>query len=344
MAAPPAHLTPMKAMSGDLPVPDEGWAYEIKWDGMRIVSHVTASRDVRLESSRGADATIRFPELTEAPADDSAGLPGAVVGGLDLILDGEVVAFTDAGPTGAAPGRASMARTDFGQLQHRMHVSSPAEARRRAAQVPVVYIAFDLLWLGDRSTMELTYVERRRLLDQVIDPTARVQVPGYQAGDGHAVLEAARQWSAEGLMAKRLDSVYRPGQRSPAWRKIKIRCQQEVVVGGWSTGEGNRSGTLGALLVGVQTDAGFAYAGKVGTGFSGADLDRIGKELAKRARSTSPFVTPVPRPVARQAHWVEPTFVVQVAFAHWTSDGVLRHPAYLGDRPDKDPAEVIRET
>jgi bifunctional non-homologous end joining protein LigD len=144
-------------------------------------------------------------------------------------------------------------------------------------------------------------------------------------------------------MAKRVDAAYVPGKRSPAWRKVKVRRRQELVVGGWLPGEGNRSSTFGALLVGYQTPEGLHYAGRVGTGFDAADLARLQVELAARARTTTPFAPPVPAPVARHGRWVEPELVVEVTFGEWTSGDIMRHPSFEGLRFDKSADEVVRE-
>ena len=144
-------------------------------------------------------------------------------------------------------------------------------------------------------------------------------------------------------MAKRLDSPYLPGKRSPAWRKVKARLRQEFVIGGWQPGEGNREGYLGSLLVGVYDDGVLRYCGKVGTGFNSRELDRLGRLLAAREIDASPFDPPPPRIVARVARWVRPELVAEVEFGEWTAEGILRHPSYLGLRDDKAPTDVVRE-
>jgi bifunctional non-homologous end joining protein LigD len=314
----------MKAISGELPVPDDDWAFEIKWDGMRIVAHVEDG-SVRLDNANLVDSTVRFPELT------GAGGIAAAAADATVILDGEVVAF---GPTGVP---------DFGLLQHRMHVVSAVEARRRSNEMPVTYIAFDLLHLAGLDTFDLPYTDRRQLLNEVVQGNQAVQVPAARFSEGEALLAAAKTQGLEGVMAKRLGSRYRPGVRSPEWRKIKARRQQEFVIGGWSPGEGGRTGRIGALLVGVNDDSGLRYAGKVGTGFRERDLSMLGEALAEIEQPSSPFVSAVPAAVGRVARWVAPVLVAEVAFGEWTADGILRHPSYLGLRNDKDPSEVVRE-
>ncbi len=311
---------PMKAVSGTMPDDEDGWAYEIKWDGMRVVAGVDGDV-LRTESTRGLDVSPRFPELDA--------LPGAVQGHR-VVVDGEVVAF--AGD-----------RTDFSRLQQRMHVSHRAEAARRAATTPVVFVVFDLLHLDGMDTTSLAYLDRRRLLTELVEPSPAISVPAHREGDGQSLYDAAKERHLEGLMAKRVASRYEPGKRSPAWRKVKARRRQELVVGGWTPGEGGRSGHLGSLLVGFHGEGGLAFAGAVGTGFNAAELDRVQRLLDPLAVSEPPFATVVPRPVARTARWVRPDLVVEVEFAEWTPEGRLRHPSYLGQRLDADPARVVRE-
>jgi bifunctional non-homologous end joining protein LigD len=167
--------------------------------------------------------------------------------------------------------------------------------------------------------------------------------------DGHALYQAATSLGLEGVMAKRLDSTYEVGRRSTSWRKIKIRHQQELVVGGWTEGSGSRAGHFGALLVGYYEDDTFRYAGRVGTGFDDRELSRLRpllhhlETVADGSPSPDPFDPTPPASHRRRVHWVRPELVVEVAFAEWTNDDRLRHPSYLGQRTDKDPHEVVRE-
>lgn len=313
----------MKATSGPLPTgPD--WIYEIKWDGMRIVADV-APGEVRLWSSNGRDVSATYPELAAL---------GPALAPVECTLDGEVVAFD-------AEGRPS-----FEQLQHRMHVAVVAEARRRAAEVPTEYIVFDLLRLGGQDTSGLPWRDRRSLLEQLSeDMPAGVELAGV-FDDGPSLLDASRRRGLEGVVAKRTGSAYVPGGRTRNWVKVKVRRRQELVIGGWAPGEGRRAHGLGAILVGYHDTPGapeLRYAGRVGSGFTDAGLDRMAAVLAPLAVDECPF-TPVPPALhARDARWVEPRVVVEVEFGEWTTDGRLRHPVHLGERSDVDPAAVIRE-
>jgi bifunctional non-homologous end joining protein LigD len=312
----------MKATSGPLPTGD-GWVYEIKWDGMRVLADV-APAGVQAWSANGREAGTAFPELAAlAPA----------LAPLDALLDGEVVALDAAG------------RPSFERLQGRMHVSSLAESVRRAAATPIAYVVFDLLRLGGHDLTGRPWRERRQLLDQIGDDLP----PGVELArvydDGAELLTVSEQRGLEGVIAKRADSTYVPGGRSRDWVKVKVRRHDELVVGGWSGGAGNREGRLGSLLVGFHHTPGdgvLRYAGRVGSGFSSTELDRMAARLAPVAADTCPF-DPSPPPLHRRgAHWVRPEVVVEIAYGEWTNEGRLRHPVYLGERPDVDAAAVVR--
>jgi bifunctional non-homologous end joining protein LigD len=319
----PRTLVPMKATSGDLPHGD-GWTFEVKWDGMRALCFVTDGQ-VRVQSYNERDVTASWPEL----AGLAAALPVA-----SALLDGELVA-TD------ADGRPS-----FGLLQQRMHVADPAEAARRAAEVPVSYVVFDLLHLDGHDLTGLPLTDRRRLLDQVLEPGPRWRISPLH-DDGAALLEAATEQGLEGVVAKRLDSRYEPGKRTRTWLKVKVRHRQEMVVGGWLPGEGNRTGRIGALLVGyhdVPGDGPLTFAGRVGTGFTDAELQRLGRAFDDLSTDRCPFDPPPPRAeILRGPTWLRPELVAELEFGEWTGDGRLRHPSYLGLRDDKAAEEVTRD-
>ncbi len=312
----------MKATIGPLPEDGSRWAYEVKWDGMRIVAFVAPDGAVVLQSTNLRDVTVSFPEL--------AGL-GAATGGRAAVIDGEVVAFDDQG------------RPSFSKMQHRMHVIAPADVARRAAEVPVVFQAFDLLGFDGHDATALPWTDRRRLLGQVLEPGPHWTVPAVHE-DGAVLLDAMGQLGLEGVVAKRRDSLYEIGRRSRAWVKVKVIREQELVVGGWADGEGRREGTLGALLLGYHDDAGsLRYAGRVGTGFNDAELDRLHALLTPLTRATSPFDPLPPVLHRRRARWAEPVLVAQVRYGEWTPEGLLRHPVYLGQRTDTDASEVTRD-
>jgi bifunctional non-homologous end joining protein LigD len=248
----------------------------------------------------------------------------------EAILDGEIVAWDDAG------------RPSFATLQQRMHVQRPAGAL--VASVPVTYLVFDLLWLDGRSYLDLPYSTRRAALAELgLSGPAWATPPAF-AGDGAAALAASREQGLEGVVAKRADSRYEPGRRSRAWIKVKHERTQEVVVGGWRPGQGRRAGGIGSLLLGVYDEQGrLRYAGHVGTGFTDEQLRMLGERLRRLATGQAPFAEPLPRADAADAHWARPELVGEVAFTEWTDQGRLRHPTWRGLRPDKTPREVTRE-
>lgn len=323
MAPPPqpGHLPPMRAVNGVTVPPGDDWAFEVKWDGMRAVAFATGGGLV-LQSANLIDVTARFPEL--APLGDA-------LAGRSVVLDGELVAFDE------------RRRPSFGRLQGRMHVGSAAEARRRVAVTPVTYLVFDVLHVDGDDLTALPYVDRRDRLAEVVPEGSCWHVPAHHLGDGEALLAAAAAQGLEGLVAKRVWSRYEPGRRSPAWRKVKVRRRQEVVVGGWLPGEGGRAGRIGALVVGVHEAGALRYAGRVGTGFKDRDLTHLQGLLDPLRTEDCPFDPPPPRGAAPRATWVEPRLVADVEFGEWTEAGVLRHPSFVGLRSDKDPADVVRE-
>ena len=275
---------------------------------------------MRAWSSRGLDATASFPELAAL----------ASLAPVEAVLDGEVVALDDEG------------RPSFGRLQHRMHVSSAAEAVRRSAEVPVAYVVFDLLALNGHDLTGRPWHERRRLLDQLAGDLP----PGVDVAtvydDGEGLLEAARARGLEGVVAKRRDAPYLPGGRVRTWVKVKVRLHDEMVVGGWSGGIGNREGRLGSLLFGYHDGPGgppLRGPGRVrlrGPSWPGS------RRLAPLATDTCPFDPPPPPLHRKGAHWVRPEMVVEIEYGEWTAEGRLRHPVYLGERNDKDPQDVVR--
>ncbi|HLG68293.1 MAG TPA: non-homologous end-joining DNA ligase [Acidimicrobiales bacterium] len=316
----PQLVPPMLAVAGSLPE-GEGWGYELKWDGMRAAVYVEGGR-ARVLSRNGLDVTGTYPELQEM---------AAALGTVQAVLDGEIVAFDATG------------RPSFATLQERMHVTGSARVRRVAERVPVSYLAFDVLHLQGHATVDLPYRDRRSLLESLHLEGPRWATPPWHEGPGAAVLRAATDAGLEGVVAKRLDSPYRPGQRSRAWVKVKEGRTQEVVIGGWTAGEGGRGGTIGALLLGIPDGGGLRYVGKVGTGFDEATLRDLSGRLRPLARGRSPFTAPLPAADAARAHWVAPELVGEVRYGELTRDGRLRHPTWRGLRPDKGPGEVVRE-
>lgn len=319
----PSDLEPMLAtLAHGLPAGD-GWAFEVKWDGVRALAFLPPGGPLRFVGRRGTDYTPRYPEL--------AGLAEALGGCGGIVLDGEIVACDEQG------------RPSFGLLQHRMHLTIPSEIRRRQAEIPVQFAMFDACWLNGTSLVDRTWADRRAVLEGLdVGQDKAWQVPRAQVGGGEELLEATRRAGLEGLVAKRVDSVYEPGRRSRSWLKVKNVRTQEMVIGGWVEGDRGRAGQIGALLIGVYDDDGnLQPAGKVGTGFTQAVLADLQRRLRALAVDESPFARPIPE--QRVAHFVRPELVAEVGFGEWTGTGTLRHPRYLGLREDKAAADVRRE-
>jgi bifunctional non-homologous end joining protein LigD len=332
----PRHIEPMKGLAAATIPPNESeYGFEYKWDGVRAIlyadPHAPADRRVLIESRNLLDVTGQYPEL--------GGIAKAI-GRRAAVLDGEIVAVGDD------------SRPSFERLQRRMHVTNRTAIARLVEQVPVTLLLFDVLHLDGRSTRGLAYPQRREILESLGLADPHWQVPPWQAGAGSAMLRVAREQRLEGVMAKRLDSLYEPGRRSGAWLKIKLQRRQEFVIGGFTPGKGQLAGSLGAILVGVydlraeqarrlhkpQT---LHYAGSVGTGFTARSAEEILSTLRALRIDKSPFVEGRVRP---EATWVRPTLLAEVEFTEWTAAGILRHPSFKAVRTDKDPKDVVRET
>ncbi|HYY44688.1 MAG TPA: non-homologous end-joining DNA ligase [Actinomycetota bacterium] len=319
---PPPEPTPMLATAAAEPFDDDGWLFEPKWDGVRTLAVCTDRTG--LLSRTGRDVTGTYPEL--------ARLHERLVA-LDAIVDGEIVTLVDGRPS-------------FERLQSRMNLTSPKDAERAAAGIPVTYVAFDVLYLDGRDVTPLPIEERKALLEGMVVPSARIVVSQHVTGEGTALAEAARAMNLEGIVAKRLGCPYRPGRRVRDWLKIKQVSVADVVVGGWSQGEGSRSSTLGALLVGAYDTEGLHFLGAVGTGFSDQELRRLCPELEARATTECPFVEGPEgiragrfgKPL-RGVRWTAPELVARVEYREVTSQNRLRAPAYKGLRSDKPPED-----
>lgn len=320
----PSGVRPMLATIGEMPG-EAGWSYEVKWDGVRALAYVCRST-VKLESRNLKDFTPRYPELV------GEGAVPAALANHEVLLDGEIVGFDEHG------------RVSFGALQHRMHLTSARDIQHRRATNPVAFMLFDILWIDGEDLTSHPYEARRARLESLQLGGGLWQVPPAvwdDPQDGADLLEASRMQGLEGIVAKRLGSLYEVGKRSRVWRKVKNKQRQELVIGGWLPGEGNRLNTLGAILVGYhQPGLGLHYAGRVGTGFTFKVLRELLDQLKPLAREDSPFADNPRLPGAR---WVEPRLVAEVGFSEWTSTGTLRHPVYFGLRYDKDPDQVVRE-
>lgn len=311
-----------------------GWVFEPKYDGMRVIAEVS-SRQVRLVTRNGKDKSTQFPELVLALREmvRRAGRP--------LLLDGEVVARKRRRRRGEATPEAS----EFQQLQARMHLKEADEIVRLAVESPTTLVIFDLLREGRSSLVAQPWRARRDRLEALFaeagDPDDATLALSDTSARGSVMLARARRAGWEGIIAKRTDARYHPGTRSDAWRKLKLLFRAEFVVGGYTEPRNSRQ-HIGALLLGAYDKRGdFIYVGHTGGGFTRQGLADMYALLEKHARKTSPFAV-VPRTNER-AHWVAPKVVVEVKFAEWTKERLLRQPIFLGTRDDKPARDVTIE-
>nr|WP_272914135.1 ATP-dependent DNA ligase [Arthrobacter sp. H-02-3] len=319
-------FSPMLASAGTAAdLADKDWQVELKWDGVRALV-IGDATTVRLVSRNGNDMSASYPELTDRPLWPEQ----------DFVADGEIIAV---GRTG---------RPDFGLLQGRMKLTKAADVAKAQDSTPVRLMLFDLLFDAGEDLRPLPLSERRLRLERFFRPSgAHIELSGViDAGDAHKIsvrhiLESVAELGLEGVMAKRTDGRY-VGQRSRSWLKLKLERTQEVVVGGWRTGNGERRESVGSLLLGIPDGSKLRYVGRVGSGFSTRELKELRQQLDALPRKTSPF-REVPDADAADAHWVSAKLVGEVSYGDWTGGGKLRHPVWRGWRLDKTPADVVVE-
>jgi bifunctional non-homologous end joining protein LigD len=324
---------PMYATLGHELPRGAGWMFEPKYDGMRVIADVSV-RQVRLLTRNGKDKSTQFPELVLAlrALARRAGRP--------LLLDGEVVARPRRRRRGTAP-----AASEFQRLQARMHLKDPDEIVRLAVEAPTSLVVFDLLRDGRTSLLARPWSERRARLEalfaQAGDPDDATLLPSDTSPRGTTMLARARRAGWEGIIAKRADASYQPGARTEAWLKLKLLFRAEFVVGGYTEPRNSRE-HIGALLLGAYDKTGaFVYVGHTGGGFTRDGLAEMHARLETLERRTPPFAV-APRTNER-AHWVAPKVVVEVKFAEWTRERLLRQPIFLGVRDDKPARDVTIE-
>jgi bifunctional non-homologous end joining protein LigD len=303
---------PMLATLGEHLPRGEGWSFEIKWDGYRIVSRV-AGGEAELRTRRDQDYSERFPNVAKELV-KALKTP-------DCVVDGEVCALDDDG------------RPSFSAMQ------------QGHAGTPIVYYVFDLLELEGEPIIDLPLSERRKRLERLLDRRNRCVKLSEAFDDGPALMKAAEEQRLEGVIAKRLDSRYLPGKRSREWLKLKTRPRQEFLIAGYTRGKGRREKAFGSLVLAVNRDDGLEYVGNVGTGFDETEIEKLLAKLRPLEQTDPPFpsVPKMPRIRKGDVVWVEPKLVAEVEFSEWTHDGHLRAPSYQGLREDKRPEEVRRE-
>ncbi len=313
----------MLAQTGTLPADETGWSFEFKWDGVRALAYVE-ERNLVLRARSNADITSSYPEAAE--------LLG-VLQGRQAILDGEIVAIDERGIP------------SFSLLQQRIHVRDGSRVASLQTRVPVSFLIFDVCFLDGKSLLDRPYRERRATLEGLGIAGEHLAVPPRADPPGKNAVQVSKEIGLEGIIAKRDNSAYAPGKRNGAWVKIKNFRTQEVVVGGYTLGEGRRAKQLGALLLGVYDDGGhLRYVGRVGTGFSDEMLDEMRRALDPITVERSPFEDGLTARERLGARFVEPVIVGEVEFIEWTPTKRLRAPSWRGLRIDKAPSEVRRES
>ncbi|MGH2710872.1 MAG: non-homologous end-joining DNA ligase [Actinomycetota bacterium] len=318
---PPAYV-PMLAEGGHEPFDDPKWRFEPKLDGVRTLAYVRTDK-TRLISRTGNDQTERYPELANL---------ARFVNALQAVIDGEIVAADEAG------------RPSFERLQQRMSLAAPKEIDRARRAIPVTLFAFDLLWYDGRELIHEPLEDRRALLEEIVTVTDQIQLTYVVEEKGHAFFESAKELGLEGMVAKKLGSIYQPGRRTKDWRKVKAVNQQECVILGWTQGTGSRSKTFGALLLGAYRakDGDLVWIGQVGTGFSETVLDDLMERL-KAIQEKEPAVEDPGLRKVKGGRWVRPELVCEVEYLEMTRAGKLRAPSFKGLRPDKAPADCVIE-
>jgi len=305
---------PMLAKVRQDPFSHPDWLFEVKWDGVRCLLHISGER-VRLQARSLRDVTMTYPELAGAAEFFDAG---------EAVVDGEIVSLDPEG------------RSSFSMLSNRMHLQSRSEIAAAASTMPVTFYAFDLLYHDGLNVMRKDLESRKLLLDEIMTQTDQVKYSGHVEEEGLAFFAAARERELEGIMAKRRDGPYEPGARSGSWLKIRINLRDEFVIGGWTRGSGGRRATFGALLLGQYVDGRLHYVGKAGTGFSRGALRNIRSRLEAIESERNPFAED---PGERDSSWVRPELVCEVKFAERTEEG-LRFPVFLGMRDGRKPSDA----
>jgi bifunctional non-homologous end joining protein LigD len=317
---PPRAPSPMLATPIDKPFSQEGWIFELKYDGIRAMVSV-AGDAIRITGRRGGDETSRYPE---------AGAIRAGIRARQAVIDGELVVLD-------ADGRPS-----FERLQQRINVVREADVRRVAAAHPVTFVAFDLLQLERRDLLTTELRIRKKTLRETIVDSPHILFAAHVERDGISLFEEARKSGIEGIVGKRADSPYRPGVRSPDWVKIKSWRSQSCVIVGFTAGRGRRSNQLGALILAVFDNGRLVHCGQVGTGFDDNALRDLKERLRPLVVDVCPL-DPVPK-TSEPATWVKPELVCEVRFSEWTREGMLRHPAFRTLRPDQRIEDTFRES
>jgi len=312
----PSRIGPMLATLSNQLFSDPNWLFEIKWDGVRALAHLS-NNSLTLRSRNNVDITKRYPELASLPKH---------VAPREAVLDGEIVALNETG------------LSDFELLQERMHVRAPRE--KLIASTPVVYFVFDLLYCDGFDLREAPLLQRKQFLQRLLYPSSTFRYADHQLEQGKELFELARQHGLEGIVAKRIDSQY-VSDRSANWLKLKVTQTVDAVVGGWT--EPRTSGLkFGSLLLGLYDGKKLRFVGHVGTGFDASKQNEIFARLKELSSSVCPFET---KPATNEKpFWISPALVARVKFSDWTNERALRHPVFIGLREDIQPTDCTWET
>jgi bifunctional non-homologous end joining protein LigD len=314
----PETFSPMLATLVDKPFDEPGWLYEIKWDGYRAIA-LCNDGEVNLISRNNKSFNEKFYPIFDAVKEWN----------INAVVDGEIAVLNEKGIS------------NFGSLQN----------WRSEADGELVYYVFDLLWLDGHDLTQLPLTERRDLLRQILPAKGSIRMSENFEASASDILEAVKGMGLEGVIAKKADSPYVPGERTRDWLKIKVNLRHEVVIGGYTVNEGTNK-LFSSLLVGVYEDGVLHYTGKIGTGFN----TKVQKEMMDKFKplvtNKNPFnIEPDvnkpsrfrPNPPHATVTWLKPQLVCEVSYVEVTSDGVMRHPSFEGMREDKKAKDVMRE-
>src|ERR671933_281207 len=319
----PRKIKPMLATAVDEPFNDKDWVFEVKWDGVRSILYLNKSKTIfEIKSRSDKTITHRYPELVEP-------LKSAIKCHESIIVDGEIVVLDKNG------------MPSFQNHQRRMNVDYITDIENLSQEIPATYYIFDILYLDGKNMQNLTFLQRRNVLSNVINKNSKVQISDFFEERGKEIFDSIKSMNLEGVVAKSKSSRYLQGTRSREWLKIKTIKTQDCVVIGYTKGEGNREGYFGSLLLAVHDGNKLRFVGHSGSGFDFSQLDEVYDKLQRIKIEKCP-VDYIPY-VNRDPVWIEPKLVAEVKFSHWTHEKIMRAPIFLRFREDKKPEECIPE-
>jgi bifunctional non-homologous end joining protein LigD len=329
----PKMIEPMLAIPVDEPFNDDQWVFEFKWDGVRSILLLNKVKDIlEIQSRNGKSITHRYPEIVDEIKKSLINGNNSIKFKESAILDGEIVVLNERG------------LPDFQKHQRRMNVESATEIRALSCSMPATYYVFDILYLDGRNLQGLPLLERRKILSDVISANSRIRISEYLEGQGIQMFEQARSLDLEGIVAKWKHGRYLQGARSGSWLKIKRIRTQDCVIVGYTPGEGRRERYFGALLLAVNDQGNFKFAGHTGSGFDTVTIMELYDRLQQlRIPKPSQDILDTVQFINREPIWVKPELVAEVKFNEWTKDRIMRIPIFLRLREDKSPQDCIVE-